>query len=107
MENTKHKNILFYSVLVEKLKAIALLFKLRLATFVVFSSVIGLLIVSQLDTSFLDILVLSIAGFLVTGSSSALNQIFEKDIDSLMDRTKNRPVVTHFFQKQKLLFMLV
>jgi len=75
------------------------LFKLRLATFVVFAAVIGLLIASSFTASFVSILVLSIAGFLITGASNALNQIFEKDIDALMKRTKNRPVVTGYFSK--------
>ena len=35
---------------------------------------------------------LILGGFLVTGSSNAFNQIIEKDLDKLMDRTKNRPL---------------
>jgi protoheme IX farnesyltransferase len=35
---------------------------------------------------------LVIGGFFVTGSSNGFNQIMERDIDSLMDRTKNRPI---------------
>ncbi len=31
---------------------------------------------------------------LVTGSASILNQVIERDLDRLMDRTKNRPLVT-------------
>ncbi|MEZ4978116.1 MAG: UbiA family prenyltransferase [Chitinophagales bacterium] len=31
---------------------------------------------------------------LVTGASNAFNQIFERDVDALMDRTKNRPIPT-------------
>jgi protoheme IX farnesyltransferase len=37
---------------------------------------------------------LSLGGFLVTASSNTINQIIEKDIDKLMDRTKNRPLPT-------------
>ena len=93
------KDISYSTFLKAKFQAIAILFKLRLATFVVFSSVIGLLIASSFTASFLDVFIISIAGFLVTGSSNALNQIFEKDIDALMERTKNRPVVTGYFSK--------
>lgn len=97
--NSKVENISFFELLKGKLQAIAILFKLRLATFVVFSSVIGLVIASNYTASWFSILVISVAGFLVTGASNALNQIFEKDIDALMERTKNRPVVTEYFSK--------
>ncbi len=97
--NTKTKDISFAELVKAKLQAIAILFKLRLATFVVFSSIIGLLIASNFMASLTSIVILSIAGFLVTGASNALNQIFEKDIDALMERTKNRPVVTGYFTK--------
>jgi protoheme IX farnesyltransferase len=97
--DNKVENISFLNLMKGKFQAIAILFKLRLATFVVFSSVIGLVIASNNTANWLDILVISIAGFLVTGASNALNQIFEKDTDLLMERTKNRPVVTGYFSK--------
>ena len=56
-----------------------------------FSSVIGYLLLAP-AFDFFTLLMLSIGGFLVTGASNAFNQIFEKDLDSLMDRTKNRPI---------------
>ncbi|MGB0879956.1 MAG: heme o synthase [Polaribacter sp.] len=96
---TATKDISLSILVREKMKAIALLFKLRLATFVVFSSAIGLLIASSFTANWFDVFVLSISGFLVTGASSAFNQIFEKDSDALMERTKNRPVVTGYFSK--------
>lgn len=83
----------------EKLQALAILFKLRLSSFVVFAAVIGLIVASNFTANSISILVLSLAGFLITGASNALNQIFEKDIDSVMKRTMNRPVVTGFFSK--------
>ena len=86
---TATKDISLSILVREKMKAIALLFKLRLATFVVFSSAIGLLIASSFTANWFDVFVLSISGFLVTGASSAFNQIFEKDSDALMERTKN------------------
>ena len=97
--NTKVENISFFALMKEKFKAISILFKLRLSSFVVFAAVIGYLIASSFTASFTAIFVLSIAGFLVTGASNALNQIFEKDIDALMKRTMNRPVVTGYFSK--------
>lgn len=87
------------TLLKNKLSALAILFKIRLATFVVFSSVVGLLVAGNFSSSFLDIVVLVLAGFLVTGASSAFNQIFEKESDALMKRTQSRPMVTGAFSK--------
>lgn len=97
--NTETKDISFIELLKGKIAAIAVLFKLRLASFVVFSSVIGFVIASNNTASFMSIVVLIISGFLITGASGAFNQIFEKESDALMQRTKNRPVVTGYFSK--------
>jgi protoheme IX farnesyltransferase len=35
---------------------------------------------------------LAIGGYCMVGASNAFNQVIEKDLDRLMDRTKNRPV---------------
>jgi protoheme IX farnesyltransferase len=35
---------------------------------------------------------LALGGYCMVGASNAFNQIIEKDLDALMDRTKNRPV---------------
>ena len=35
---------------------------------------------------------LAIGGYCMVGASNAYNQVIEKDLDALMDRTKNRPV---------------
>lgn len=97
--DTKTKDISFGELIKMKFSAVAVLFKLRLATFVVFSSVIGLVIASGNTATYMSMFILSIAGFLVTGASSAFNQIFEKESDALMERTKNRPIVTEFISK--------
>ena len=65
--------------------------KARLAISVVFSSVVGyLLAVDSFD--FYTLILLSIGGYCMVGASNSFNQIIEKDIDVLMDRTKNRPI---------------
>jgi len=38
------------------------------------------------------LLKLAVGGYCMVGASNAFNQVIEKDLDSLMDRTKNRPV---------------
>ncbi len=79
------------SFLLKKLAVYAAFSKLRLSALVVFSAVLGYLIGAE-HYLVLDILVLSLGGFLVTGSSNAFNQIMEKDLDALMERTKDRPL---------------
>jgi protoheme IX farnesyltransferase len=37
-------------------------------------------------------LILIVGGFLVTGAANCFNEIIEKDLDRLMDRTKDRPM---------------
>ncbi len=68
--------------------------KARLAISVVFSSVAGymLAIPSFQDFDILLFLKLIIGGYCMVGASNAFNQVIEKDLDALMDRTKNRPV---------------
>lgn len=94
MPQRKDISISFFSLLTAKLGDIAQLFKVRLGSLVIFSSVIGYLIVAAGNVDFLSLVMLSLGGFLVTGASNAINQIFEKDIDVLMTRTKNRPIPT-------------
>src|SRR3954470_16863462 len=66
--------------------------KVSLSGLVVFSAVMGYLIATGSEFSWISILLLSVGGFLVTGSSNAFNQIIEKDTDKLMDRTADRPL---------------
>ena len=65
--------------------------KMRLAISVVFSSVAGYFLGAQV-VDFVDVLLLAIGGYLMVGASNAYNQIMERDLDALMDRTKNRPL---------------
>jgi len=65
--------------------------KMRLALSVVFSSLAGYLLgVETID--FKTLILLAFGGYFMVGASNAFNQIIEKDLDALMDRTKNRPV---------------
>ena len=68
--------------------------KAGLAISVVFSSIAGFLL-GVPDIQFLDWMVLfklAIGGYCMVGASNAFNQVIEKDLDALMDRTKNRPI---------------
>ncbi|MFI1771849.1 heme o synthase [Thalassobellus citreus] len=65
--------------------------KMRLALSVVFSSIAGYLLgVETVD--FKTLILLALGGYFMVGASNAFNQIIEKDLDALMDRTKNRPI---------------
>lgn len=65
--------------------------KMRLALSVVFSSVAGYLLGVE-TISWSTLVLLAIGGYLMVGASNAFNQIIERDLDQLMDRTKNRPI---------------
>jgi len=65
--------------------------KMRLAISVVFSSVAGYFLGAEV-VNFVTVLLLAIGGYCMVGASNAYNQIIEKDLDVLMDRTKNRPI---------------
>ena len=65
--------------------------KVRLALSVVFSSMAGYLLgVTALD--WVTVILLAVGGYFMVGASNAYNQIIERDLDVLMDRTKNRPI---------------
>ncbi|GHE23765.1 heme o synthase [Sphingobacterium griseoflavum] len=70
------------------------LIKLRLTLTVVFSASISFLIGAkqQGDIIWLNWLILTIGGFLVTGSANGFNEIIERDLDKLMKRTADRPL---------------
>lgn len=75
-----------------------LLIKLRLSFLVVFSAAItylyGIVYAGGTGFSWVNFLILTAGGFLVTGASNGINQIIEKDLDGLMDRTRDRPLPT-------------
>lgn len=77
-----------------KLRSLAVLFKLRLASLVVMSAAFGYLIgIPQGAFTWTGLIGLCIAGTLLTGASNALNQVLEVREDALMDRTSQRPLV--------------
>lgn len=82
--------------MVAKVRDLAALFKLRLASLVVVSAVLGYgMGVPVGGFSVLNALLLTLGGLLVTGASNALNQVIEVEQDSLMSRTSERPLVRH------------
>ena len=75
-----------------KVKDYFILIKFTLSFLVVFSCVVCYLLAPNIKFDFASILLLFIAGMLITGSANAINQTVEKDTDALMKRTADRPV---------------
>jgi protoheme IX farnesyltransferase len=94
INQTKIK-ISFYKDFVEVTKA-------RLAISVVFSTIAGYLlgIDSWSSQNWFVLLLLAIGGYCMVGASNVFNQIIEKDLDTLMDRTQNRPLPSGRMTKQ-------
>ncbi len=65
--------------------------KVGLSVSVVFTSITGYLLATDV-VNYTTILLLAIGGYLMVGASNAFNQVIEKDIDALMQRTKDRPL---------------
>ena len=64
--------------------------KARLAISVVFSSIAGYLL-GAFEINFISLLLLAFGGYCLVGASNTFNQIIEKDLDALMNRTNNTP----------------
>lgn len=75
-----------------KFKAYYELLKPRLSYLVAFSAIFGYLLASQGSIDWITLIGLALGGFLVSGSSLIVNQILERDLDKMMERTKNRPI---------------
>jgi protoheme IX farnesyltransferase len=88
--NATANNLSFKSIYTDFLE----ITKARLAVSVVFSSIAGFMLgISNIHSlDWMVLLKLTIGGYCMVGASNAFNQVIEKELDLLMDRTKNRPV---------------
>ncbi len=94
MKNTKAQ-VLDSSIKQTSIVAdLAELVKLKLTLMVVISSEAAYFIVAGAQFNWLTVGLLFFGGLLVSGAASALNQVLEKEFDAMMDRTKQRPLVT-------------
>ena len=82
------------ALFLSKAKAYFELLKFRLSLLVAFSSGFGYALASFGRMDWKVFGMLFIGGLLVSGASVTINQIIEKDLDKLMERTKNRPLPT-------------
>lgn len=74
-----------------RIRAYVELLKPRLSLLVAFSSAFGYLLGVN-EFSLFALFFLMLGGFLVSGSSVIINQIIEREYDSMMTRTQNRPI---------------
>ena len=81
--------------------------KARLAISVVFSSIAGFMLgINDLHSlDWMTLFKLAVGGYCMVGASNAFNQVIEKDLDALMDRTKDRPVPSGRMSKTAALFV--
>ena len=103
---TTSKTIFAIEKIMRVLKVIFELTKFRLSFLVSFSAIVGFILASD-NFYIIDLIVLGISGYLVTAASVINNQILEKDLDSKMDRTKDRPLPTNRISKRNSLITSV
>lgn len=77
-----------------KLKAYMGLLKVRLSMLVAFSCAFGYALATKGSVDWMVLSMLTLGGFLLSGASSSINQILERDFDKIMTRTQNRPIPT-------------
>jgi heme o synthase len=75
-----------------KWKAYWQLLKPRLSLLVSFSAVFGYMFASNNNISWRVFIGLFVGGFCVSGAAVIINQIWERSLDKLMNRTLNRPI---------------
>lgn len=80
------------TTIASKVADYAALTKMKLSFLVVFSAAMAFIMGSAGDVNWSKFLLLIAGGFLVTGAANAFNQVIEKDLDKLMDRTRMRPL---------------
>ena len=78
-----------------KAKAFWELLKPRLSMLVAFSVAFGYGLATRGAMDWVILSTLTLAAFLLSGASVAVNQVIEKDYDKLMERTKSRPIPTN------------
>lgn len=77
------------------------LIKFTLSFTVVFSCVVCYLLAPGITYNLKMVVLLFVAGMLVTGSANAINQAVEKDTDAVMKRTGKRPVADGRMSQQE------
>tara|TARA_B100001248_G_scaffold247879_1_gene219713 strand:- start:580 stop:1434 length:855 start_codon:yes stop_codon:yes gene_type:complete len=92
--------------MIENIKLFFEITKFRLSLLVALSSVFGFFISSsKVDIN--DVFILLVGGYLISSSSVINNQILEKDLDKMMNRTNKRPIPTGRISVYKSVIMSI
>ena len=87
------KTIFAFYIMIENIKLFFEITKFRLSLLVALSSVFGFFISSsKVDIN--EVFILLVGGYLISSCSVINNQILEKDLDKMMNRTNKRPIPT-------------
>lgn len=87
------KTIFAFYIMIENIKLFFEITKFRLSLLVALSSVFGFFISSS-NVDIYEVFILLVGGYLISSSSVINNQILEKDLDKMMNRTNKRPIPT-------------
>jgi len=77
------------------------LFKLRIGVMITLAALGGMAITPGQSLPIWKVLILSLAVLMSSAAAGAFNQYSERDIDAKMERTKNRPFVSGFFEHSR------
>ena len=95
MSEIKIASLNIPSIIIEKIKDYGILMKFKLSLTIVFSAAFAFLIALKGSIDWANFVVLILGGMLTSGAASALNQILEKEYDTMMKRTENRPLAAN------------
>ena len=100
------KTIFAFYIMIENIKLFFEITKFRLSFLVALSSVFGFFISSsKVDIN--EVFILLVGGYLISSSSVINNQILEKDLDKMMNRTNKRPIPTGRISVYKSVIMSI
>jgi len=78
--------------IIAKVYDYGVLAKFKLTSYILLSAAAGYGLAYQGSFDKITFIALLIGGFLITSSSNAINQIIERNLDAMMERTANRPL---------------
>lgn len=88
------------------IKAYMHILKLRIDILIAFSAIAGYIItVSRDEFNFIKLFLLTILTIMASAGASAFNHYFDRDIDSVMSRTRNRPIPVGNISSSKVLMI--
>ena len=90
--------------LAQRARAYVELTKMRLSLLVSFSSAFGYALAMGGNVDWIQLTMLFIGGFFISGASCTINQVLEKDYDKLMKRTLSRPLPTERLNSRESLW---